>query len=50
DYDRKIVYARIGERLRIAAMVDIVGFDPGLEPARLALLRQQARDTFPQGG
>ncbi|MBW6267334.1 FAD-dependent oxidoreductase, partial [Pseudomonas aeruginosa] len=34
DYDRKIVYARIGERLRIAAMVDIVGFDPGLEPAR----------------
>ncbi|MDV2703279.1 D-amino acid dehydrogenase [Pseudomonas aeruginosa] len=50
DYDRKIVYARIGERLRIAAMVDIVGFDPGLEPARLALLRQQARDTFPQSG
>ncbi|AVR70257.1 amino acid dehydrogenase [Pseudomonas paraeruginosa] len=50
DYDRKIVYARIGERLRIAAMVDIVGFDPALEPARLALLRQQARDTFPLGG
>jgi D-amino-acid dehydrogenase len=28
DYDRKIVYARIGEQLRVAAMVDIVGFDP----------------------
>ncbi len=32
DYDRKIVYARIGERLRIAAMVDIVGFDPASSP------------------
>ncbi|MGV8455892.1 FAD-dependent oxidoreductase, partial [Pseudomonas aeruginosa] len=32
DYDRKIVYARIGDRLRIAAMCDIVGFDPGREP------------------
>ena len=28
DYDRKIVYARIGDQLRVAAMVDIVGFDP----------------------
>lgn len=47
DYDRKVVYARIGERLRIAAMVDIVGFDPRLEPRRLALIRQQAADTLP---
>ncbi|MBD9515479.1 D-amino acid dehydrogenase [Pseudomonas sp. PDM22] len=47
DYDRKVVYARIGERLRIAAMVDIVGFDPSLEPKRLALIRQQAADTLP---
>lgn len=47
DYDRKVVYARIGERLRIAAMVDIVGFDPRLEPKRLALIRQQAVDTLP---
>ena len=47
DYDRKVVYARIGDRLRIAAMVDIVGFDPRLEPKRLALIRQQAMDTLP---
>lgn len=47
DYDRKVVYARIGERLRIAAMVDIVGFDPRLEPKRLALIRQQAAGTLP---
>ncbi|UZE23449.1 D-amino acid dehydrogenase [Pseudomonas sp. B21-056] len=50
DYDRKIVYARIGEHLRVAAMVDIVGFDPTPDPRRLALIRRQARDTFPLAG
>ncbi|MFC6337014.1 FAD-dependent oxidoreductase [Pseudomonas sp. CCM 7891] len=50
DYDRKIVYARIGEQLRVAAMVDIVGFDPRLEPKRLALIKRQARETFPLAG
>jgi D-amino-acid dehydrogenase len=43
DYDRKIVYARIGEQLRVAAMVDIVGFDPAVDPKRLALIKRQAR-------
>ena len=50
DYDRKIVYARIGEQLRVAAMVDIVGFDPALDPKRLALIKRQARETFPEAG
>lgn len=50
DYDRKIVYARIGEQLRVAAMVDIVGFDTGLEPKRLALIKRQACETFPLAG
>ena len=50
DYDRKIVYARIGEQLRVAAMVDIVGFDKGLEPKRLALIKRQASETFPLAG
>ncbi|GAB5345370.1 MULTISPECIES: D-amino acid dehydrogenase [Pseudomonas] len=50
DYDRKIVYARIGEQLRVAAMVDIVGFDARLEPKRLALMKRQALETFPGAG
>ena len=50
DYDRKIVYARIGEQLRIAAMVDIVGFDPALDPKRLAQMRELAHSTFPDAG
>ncbi|WP_432723092.1 D-amino acid dehydrogenase [Jeongeupia wiesaeckerbachi] len=50
DYDRKIVYARIGTQLRIAAMVDIVGFDASPDRKRLAVLRDQARATFPDAG
>ncbi|AOY00969.1 D-amino acid dehydrogenase [Jeongeupia sp. USM3] len=50
DYDRKIVYARIGAQLRIAAMVDIVGFDASPDPRRLAVLRAQARESFPGAG
>ena len=47
DYDRKVVYARIGEQLRVAAMVDIVGYDARLEPKRLALMKRHAVETFP---
>lgn len=50
DYDRKIVYARIGAHLRVAAMVDIVGYDASLEPKRLALMKRQALETFPTAG
>ena len=50
DYDRKMVYARIGQQLRVAAMVDIVGFDTGLDPRRLALIKRQALETFPLAG
>lgn len=47
DYDRKIVYARLDDQLRVAAMVDIVGFDESLDPARLASMRQLAASTLP---
>ena len=47
DYDRKIVYARLEDQLRVAAMVDIVGFDESLDPQRLASMRQLAAATLP---
>lgn len=50
DYDRKIVYARIGAHLRVAAMVDIVGYNASLEPKRLELMKRQALETFPTAG
>jgi len=47
DYERKIVYARLGRQLRVAAMVDIVGFDETVDARRLASMRRLARDTLP---
>lgn len=46
DYQRRIVYARLGNVLRIAAMVDIDG-TPDLVPERVALLKRQVRESFP---
>ncbi|MBO9357535.1 FAD-dependent oxidoreductase [Bordetella petrii] len=48
DYERRIVYARIGRILRIAAMVDIGSTDAEIDPARIALLKRQVREAFPQ--
>ncbi|MFD2643407.1 D-amino acid dehydrogenase [Pseudomonas japonica] len=50
DYDRKTVYARIDQQLRVAAMVDIVGFDETPDPLRLASLRRLAQAAFPDAG
>jgi D-amino-acid dehydrogenase len=48
DYERRIVYARIGKVLRIAAMVDIGSPNADIDPARIALLKQQVNEAFPQ--
>ncbi|MBP6902386.1 MAG: D-amino acid dehydrogenase [Burkholderiaceae bacterium] len=50
DFERKVLYARIGERLRIAAMVDLVGEDQSIDPARLASLLRVARADLPVAG
>ncbi|MEB0042585.1 MULTISPECIES: D-amino acid dehydrogenase [unclassified Pseudomonas] len=50
DYDRKVVYARLGEQLRIAAMVDIVGFDTSIDQRRITSMREAAQALFPNGG
>ena len=47
DFERKILYARIGQELRVAAMVDLVGDDDSLDAGRLASLQRSVRDTFP---
>ncbi|MGO5000138.1 D-amino acid dehydrogenase [Oceanisphaera sp. W20_SRM_FM3] len=55
DYDRKIVYARLDQQLRVAAMVDIGGKESGrhkaaLDAGRIASLRRQAQASFPDAG
>ncbi|HYG42735.1 MAG TPA: D-amino acid dehydrogenase [Bordetella sp.] len=47
DYERRIVYARVGRILRIAAMVDIGSPDADIDPARIALLKRQVGEAFP---
>lgn len=48
DFERKVLYARIGDSLRVAAMVDMVGADTRLDPKRVANLTRQVRDTMPR--
>ena len=48
DFERKVLYARIGGRLRVAAMVDMVGEDLRLDARRLAGLMRQVRETMPR--
>lgn len=47
DIAHKVVYARLGEQLRVAGMADLVGDSSEIDPARLAQLTRQARETFP---
>ncbi len=48
DASRKVVYAPLGQRLRIAAMVDMGVDRAEVDPARIALLKQQVAETFPE--
>jgi D-amino-acid dehydrogenase len=47
DFARKIVYARLGERLRVAGMADLDGYSTALNPARLGTLRAETAALFP---
>lgn len=55
DYDRKVVYARLDQQLRVAAMVDIGSQDTGrhkatLDVGRITSLRKLAQASFPDAG
>jgi D-amino-acid dehydrogenase len=47
DFERKVLYARIGDSLRVAAMVDMVGEDLSLDARRISGLTRQVRETMP---
>jgi D-amino-acid dehydrogenase len=48
DFERKVLYARIGDNMRVAALVDMVGEDLSLDARRLASLTRQVRETMPR--
>lgn len=48
DFERKVLYARIGDKLRVAAMVDMVGEDLSLDAKRVDGLTRLVRETMPR--
>lgn len=48
DFARKVVYARLGDRLRVAGMADLDGYSLKPDPSRVAALRAEAAALFPQ--
>jgi D-amino-acid dehydrogenase len=47
DSAAKVVYARLGNRLRVAGMADVVGYSRDFDEKRLSTLVRQAREAFP---
>lgn len=47
DVARKVVFARLGERLRVAGMVELVGENRDIAPERIASLQATTHDVFP---
>lgn len=47
DAARKVVFARIGQRLRVAGMAELVGHDARIPPARIESLCHATRTLFP---
>ncbi len=47
DAARKVVFARLGNRLRVAGMAELVGHDLGVPDSRVASLLDSARAVFP---
>lgn len=47
DVARKVVFARLGARLRVAGMAELVGHDLTIPPQRLASLQRSTQALFP---
>jgi D-amino-acid dehydrogenase len=47
DFTRKVVYARLGKRLRVAGIADLDGYSLEPDPKRVAVLRAEAVAIYP---
>lgn len=50
DDEHKMVYSRLGDRLRCAGTAEMTGYDTRLTEARWQLIRRHAQELFPQAG
>ncbi len=48
DSARKVVFARIGSRLRVAGMAELTGYDTQIAPQQIESLKASAQALFPQ--
>ena len=48
DSARKVVFARIGQRLRVAGMAELVGHDHSISADRIDSLKRSTQAVFPQ--
>ncbi|WP_287598152.1 FAD-dependent oxidoreductase [Thermomonas sp.] len=48
DTARKLVFCRLGERIRVAGLADLNHWDPKPDPARMQQLIAMARDSLPE--
>jgi D-amino-acid dehydrogenase len=49
DEEFKVVYSRLGDRLRVAGTAELAGWDNSLSPVRSRKLVERAKALFPQG-
>ena len=50
DDEYKLVFSRLGERLRIAGTAELCGYDLDLNPVRCAAIVRRTRELFPEAG
>ncbi|WP_041794177.1 D-amino acid dehydrogenase [Pararhodospirillum photometricum] len=50
DEEKRMVYSRLGNRLRAAGTAELAGWDPQLRPERAALIRRETQALFPRAG
>jgi len=48
DFKKKVVYARLGDELRVAGMADLAGHRPDIDESRIATLLNETRAAFPE--
>lgn len=48
DYANKILYAKLGDRLRLACMVDIGYENAGIRRSRIQAIKEIAKESFPE--
>ncbi|HSQ03383.1 MAG TPA: FAD-dependent oxidoreductase, partial [Burkholderiales bacterium] len=50
DEERKLVFSRLGDRLRVAGMAELTGYDEHVDMARCEAMLDRAYELFPRAG